>query len=99
MKRIGIDVGGTFTDVVLLDDADGRVWTGKVPTTPADPVEGALNGIGRIVQVSGAAGRGIGLIGHGTTIATNLVVEGEGGGTALVTAKGFRDILEVGKVW
>ena len=98
MKRIGIDVGGTFTDVVLLDDADGRVWTAKVPTTPADPVEGALNGIARILQVSGAQGREIGFIGHGTTIATNLLVEGKGARTALVTTKGFRDILEIRKV-
>jgi len=98
MKRIGIDVGGTFTDVVLLDDAEGRVWTAKVPTTPADPVEGALDGIARILEVSGAQGREVGFVGHGTTIATNLLVEGKGARTALVTTKGFRDILEIRRV-
>jgi len=98
MKRIGIDVGGTFTDVVLVDDESGDVWFTKVPTTPAEPVRGTLNGIARILELSGAARGDVSRIGHGTTIATNLIVEGKGAKTALVTTKGFRDILEIRRV-
>jgi N-methylhydantoinase A len=98
MKRIGIDVGGTFTDVVLIDDESGAVWATKVPTTPVDPVNGALNGIDRILALSGASRSEISRIGHGTTIATNLIVEGKGAKTALVTTQGFRDILEIRRV-
>ncbi|MGI3902247.1 MAG: hydantoinase/oxoprolinase family protein [Janthinobacterium lividum] len=95
MKRIGIDVGGTFTDVVLIDDATGRVWSTKVPTTPHDRVVGALEGYRKILDVSGTRSGDIGFLGHGTTMATNMVVEGKGALTALVTTRGFRDILEL----
>ncbi|TFL10215.1 hydantoinase/oxoprolinase family protein [Pusillimonas caeni] len=98
MKRIGIDVGGTFTDVVLIDDESGDVWSAKVPTTPAEPVRGTLNGIARILELSGAERSSVGRIGHGTTIATNLIVEGKGARTALLTTKGFKDILEIRRV-
>src|SRR5579872_584370 len=98
MKRIGIDVGGTFTDVILIDPARGAVFTTKVPTTPARPVEGALNGVRQILKLAAAKGSEIGFIGHGTTIATNLLVEGKGAPAALVTTKGFRDILEIRRV-
>lgn len=95
MRRIGIDVGGTFTDVVLLDLADPGVWTAKVTTTPLDPVRGALNGIRQVIKLSRTRAEDVEFIGHGTTIATNLIVEGKGAPTALVTTKGFRDILEI----
>ena len=75
MKRIGIDVGGTFTDVVLIDDATGAVVTTKVPTTPHDPAQGAVNGVGRILDLASSCGSEIGFIGHGSTIATNMLVE------------------------
>jgi len=95
MRRIGIDVGGTFTDVVLLDAADGGVWTAKVMTTPEDPVRGALNGIRQVIAQSRTRAEEVEFVGHGTTIATNLIVEGKGAPTALVTTEGFRDILEI----
>ena len=98
MKRVGIDVGGTFTDVILTDGDSGGIWIAKVPTTPEDLVVGALNGIRKIVETSGTAPGDIGFVGHGTTIATNLIVEGKGAPAALVTTEGFRDILEIRRV-
>ncbi len=99
MRRIGVDVGGTFTDVVLLDDRTRRVWSTKVPTTPLDPAEGALTGISRVLELSQSAPGDVGFIGHGTTIATNMIIEGEGAKTALLTTRGFRDILEIRRAW
>lgn len=97
MKRIGIDVGGTFTDVVLLDES-GRVHTTKVPTTPRDRVLGALDGFRRILDIAGCAPGDVGFIGHGSTMATNMVVEGTGAPTALVATAGFRDLLELRRI-
>lgn len=98
MNRIGIDVGGTFTDVVLVNDVTGRIWSTKVPTTPADRVVGAINGFRKILELSSCKSSDIGFIGHGTTMATNMIVEGKGAKTALITTKGFRDILEIRRV-
>ncbi|MDJ0390545.1 hydantoinase/oxoprolinase family protein [Roseomonas sp. E05] len=97
MNRIGIDVGGTFTDVVLIED-DGRAHSVKVPTTPRDRVIGAVAGFRRVLEVSGIAAETVGFVGHGTTMATNMVVEGTGAKTALVTTRGFRDILELRRI-
>jgi len=95
MRRIGIDVGGTFTDVVMIDDVSGQVWSTKVSTTPADRVIGAMNGFRRILALSETTPGAVGFIGHGTTMATNMIVEGKGAPTALITTAGFRDILEL----
>ena len=97
MNRVGIDVGGTFTDVVLLEP-DGRLHATKVPTTPADRVIGAVAGFRKILEVSGAPADSVGFIGHGSTMATNMVVEGTGAKAALVSTKGFRDILELRRI-
>ena len=78
MRRVGIDVGGTFTDVVLLDSQSGQVWSAKVPTTPKDPTQGALNGLRTILQRSDSKADSFDFIGHGTTIATNMVIEAQG---------------------
>lgn len=94
MMRIGIDVGGTFTDVVLVDEAGAGVKATKVPTTPAAPEEGVLDGLRRIMALAGVRPADIGFVGHGTTIATNMIVEGKGAKTALVATRGFRDVLE-----
>ncbi|HEY0106540.1 MAG TPA: hydantoinase/oxoprolinase family protein [Rhizomicrobium sp.] len=93
--RMGIDVGGTFTDIVLYDPRERGIWSAKVATTPENPVVGALEGIDRILHLSGSSASAVGFVGHGTTIATNLVVEGKGAPTALLTTRGFRDILEI----
>ena len=95
MRRIGIDVGGTFTDVVMVDEETGAIWSTKVPTTPADRTEGALSGYRRILQLSGSAASQVGFIGHGTTMATNMVVEHKAAKAAFITTRGFRDILEL----
>ena len=95
MRRIGIDVGGTFTDVVMVDEETGAIWSTKVPTTPADRTEGALSGYRRILQLSGSAASQVGFIGHGTTMVTNMVVEHKAAKAALITTRGFRDILEL----
>lgn len=98
MKRLGIDVGGTFTDVVLVDDGSGDHWSVKVPTTPKDRVVGAVEGFARILELSGTKSDEIDFIGHGTTMATNMVVEHKGAPTALITTRGFRDVLEIRRV-
>ncbi|WP_053572121.1 hydantoinase/oxoprolinase family protein [Caballeronia cordobensis] len=98
MKRIGLDVGGTFTDVVMVDDETGRIWSTKVPTTPKDRVIGTIEGFRKILELSGADSAEVAFLGHGTTMATNMVVEGTGAKTALVTTRGFRDILELRRV-
>jgi N-methylhydantoinase A len=95
MSRLGVDVGGTFTDVILVNQAQQRVWAVKVPTTPDDPSLGVINGIHAVLEESGQSGKEIGFIGHGTTIATNLLVEGKGAKTGLITTRGFRDVLEI----
>ncbi len=99
MRRVGIDVGGTFTDIVMVDDQSGQVWTTKVPTTPSEPTVGALNGLEAIFDLSGSKPEEIDFIGHGTTIATNMVIEGKGAKTALITTEGFRDVMELRRGW
>jgi N-methylhydantoinase A len=94
MTRIGVDVGGTFTDVVVVDE--GRLRGLKTPSTPDRPDDGVVDGLEK------AEGEGIDLasvtfLGHGTTVATNAVLEGELPATALVTTEGFRDVLEIGR--
>ncbi len=88
--RVGIDVGGTFTDLVALDAAAGTVRSLKVLTTPAAPARGVLAGLRGLAP--GAAS-----IAHGTTIVTNAIVEGRHARTALVTTRGFRDVLEIAR--
>lgn len=99
MRRVGIDVGGTFTDVVMFDDNSGEVWTAKVPTTPSEPTVGALNGLEEILKVSKSTPGMVDFIGHGTTIATNMVIEGKGAKAALLTTEGFRDVMELRRGW
>ena len=95
--RIGADVGGTFTDVLLLDST-GKIWTQKVPSTPPDFEQAALQGIRRTLSLAGVAGGAVGLVSHGTTVATNAVLEGRGARTALITTAGFRDVLELRRI-
>lgn len=99
MRRVGIDVGGTFTDVVVLDTASGEIWSAKVPTTPKEPTEGAIQGLKLILEMSDSAPGAVDFVGHGTTIATNMVIEGKGAVTGLITTAGFRDILELRRGW
>ncbi len=89
--RVGVDVGGTFTDVVTVEDGVMRV--AKTPSTPDAPEEGVLNGVDRAAVTPSA----VDFLGHGTTVATNAVLEREWADTALVTTAGFRDALEIGR--
>ena len=95
--RIGADVGGTFTDVILMD-VSGKIWTHKIPSTPHDFERAVLDAIGRLLRESGVTGESIGDVSHGTTVATNAVLERRGARTALVTTRGFRDVLELRRV-
>jgi len=92
--RLAVDIGGTFTDVVLETPA-GRVTT-KVLTTPAAPEEGVVEGIGVVLKLAGIGAEAISLFIHGTTLATNALIERKGAKTAFVTTAGLRDILEMG---
>ena len=97
MVRIGIDVGGTFTDFTLHDTDSGAVHHFKLPTTPADPSQAIADGIAELMRAHGIPPSRIGFIGHGTTIATNMVIERKGVPAGLVTTRGFRDVLEIGR--
>src|SRR3954451_12389962 len=94
--RIGFDIGGTFTDFILLDQDRHEIRLHKCLTTPDDPSVGALEGLARIVADAGLALADIGDIVHGTTLVTNALIERRGAKLGLITTAGFRDILEMG---
>jgi len=93
--RVGVDIGGTFTDLVTI--ADGSVRVHKTPSTPEHAERGVLNGLEGVSEQYGIDPGDVGFFGHGTTVATNAVLEGEWADTALVTTEGFRDVLEIGR--
>lgn len=95
--RVGVDSGGTFTDVCLFDDASGRVEVWKVSSTPADPSLGIAEGVARGLEQVGAGAADIGYFAHGTTVATNALIQKRGARTGLITTDGFRDLLEIGR--
>ena len=95
--RVGVDSGGTFTDLCLFDDQTGRVEVWKVPSTPDDPSRGIADGVAAAMgRVDGDLPE-IGYFGHGTTVATNALIQLRGVRTGLVTTDGFRDLLEIGR--
>jgi N-methylhydantoinase A len=93
MKRLAIDIGGTFTDVVL-ENGDS-LHTGKVLTTPMAPEEGFMSGVRQVLDRAGLTAGDIGAVIHGTTLATNAIIERKGADTVLVTTQGFRDSIEI----
>ena len=95
--RIGADVGGTFTDVVALDET-GRVWTHKVPSTPPDFEQAVLAATAELLRAADQSGAAVTEVAHGTTVATNAVLEHRGARTALITTRGFRDVLELRRI-
>ena len=95
--RIGVDSGGTFTDVCLFEVESGRVEVWKVPSTPDDPSRGIAQGIEEGIRRVGAAPGDVGYFGHGTTVATNALIQHRGVKTGLITTDGFRDLLEIGR--
>ena len=97
MYRIGIDVGGTFTDVMLVHEASGEVHVAKVLNEPGRRAATVVRGIKRVMDSAGVQSKDVAFIGHGTTIATNAVIERKGAKTALVANRGFRDVIEIGR--
>ncbi len=95
--RLGVDVGGTFTDLLLLDERNGRTFVAKVPSTPADSSIGVLNGIKKICDTAGIDPTDIGEVMHGTTVATNTVLTSSGARVGLVTTKGYKDTLQIAR--
>jgi N-methylhydantoinase A len=97
MYRIGFDIGGTFTDLVALNEQTGEIAVVKCPTTPSDPSLGVINGLKLLFDKLKTEGKSVSLTIHSTTLASNTVIERKGGRTALITTKGFRDVLEIGR--
>jgi N-methylhydantoinase A len=95
--RLGVDVGGTFTDLLLVDEKNGDTWTAKVPSTPADSSIGVLNGIAKICDEAGIDPTKITHVMHGTTVATNTILEGKGATVGLVTTQGYRQVLQIAR--
>jgi N-methylhydantoinase A len=95
--RLGVDVGGTFTDLVLHDPRRDLVHTGKLLTTPDDPSEAIVNGAQRLLRETGLVPADLHSIVNGTTLVTNTVIERTGAAVGLITTQGFRDVIEVGK--
>ncbi|MBI5035256.1 MAG: hydantoinase/oxoprolinase family protein [Chloroflexi bacterium] len=98
--RIGIDVGGTFTDIVLIDDQRKKIHYTKTLTIPKNPAQGVLNGIEKMLRMANATMADLDYMvhGHGTTIGTNALIERKGAMTGLVTTAGFRDVLEIARI-
>lgn len=96
---LGIDTGGTHTDLILINYDSGQIWTSKVATTPSDPMIGILNGIDQVLKASGAEISDLSELVYGTTIVVNMIVQHQAMRTGLVTTKGFRDVLEIGRAY
>ena len=94
---LAVDIGGTFTDVALRNGTTGEVWRAKTPSTPADPSEAFLDGIRRALRDAGLDAPALTEVLHGTTVATNMILEGKGARAALVTTRGFRHVLSIGR--
>jgi N-methylhydantoinase A len=95
--RLGVDVGGTFTDLLLVRDETADLYRVKVPSTPAEPAEGVLVGVRRICETSGVSPGDLEYVMHGTTVATNAMLEGKGARVGLVTTRGFKQILHLAR--
>ncbi|MBM4196475.1 MAG: hydantoinase/oxoprolinase family protein [Gammaproteobacteria bacterium] len=95
--RLGVDVGGTFTDLILVNEETGDFFSAKVPSTPHDSSVGVLNGIARVCQTAGIDPNAITHVMHGTTIATNTILTHTGAKVGLVTTKGYRQVLQIAR--
>jgi len=97
MIRVGIDVGGTFTDLMLVDDDRRTIKVHKVPSTPADPSIGTMSGLAELCDIGGRSLDSVDQLLHGTTVATNVVLERTGSRAGMITTRGFRDVIYVGR--
>ena len=94
---VAVDIGGTFTDIALYDAKSGQIWRAKTPSVPADPSRAFLAGVRLALEDAGRAAPSLGRVLHGTTVATNMILEDKGARTALVTTAGFRHVLAIGR--
>jgi hypothetical protein len=97
MMRLAFDIGGTFTDFILSDDATGATQVLKIPTTPTDPSRAVIIGLQRLLEAADIPGGALDTVLHATTVATNAVLERKGALTGLITTEGFRDVLIIGR--
>jgi N-methylhydantoinase A len=97
LVRIGIDTGGTFTDVVAVDEETGQITTTKTPSTPADPAEGFLNGVRKVLGLMELDGSAVTAVSHGTTVATNQLLEGKLDRIGFITTEGYESVLEIAR--
>ncbi len=97
--RLGVDVGGTFTDLLLQDDAANKTYRAKTPSTPQDQSIGVAEGVRLICEKAGVKPSDISLVLHGTTVATNAVLEGKGARVGLLVTEGFEHTLHLAKSW
>ncbi|HWU04702.1 MAG TPA: hydantoinase/oxoprolinase family protein [Novosphingobium sp.] len=95
--RLGVDVGGTFTDLLLFDQSSGNFWRHKTPSTPHDSSEGILNGVTAICEKAGISPSDVEFFLHGTTVATNAVLEGKGARVGLITTDGYRQVMQIAR--
>ena len=94
---LALDVGGTFTDIILADQEGQRLWVAKSPSVPRDPAAGFFGGVDKIIDESGVSAAEIARVLHGSTVATNAILENKGARTGLVVTEGFRHVLEIGR--
>jgi len=97
--RIGVDIGGTFTDIVLWDSLGGQLILDKILTTPNDPSQAVLEGVERVLKATEISAQDLTSVIHGTTLVANALIERKGVTTGLITTAGFRDVLEIGREW
>jgi N-methylhydantoinase A len=95
--RLGVDVGGTFTDLLLFNQDNGEFWRHKTPSTPHDSSEGILNGVTAVCEKGGIAPSDVEFFLHGTTVATNAVLEGKGARVGLITTDGYRQVMQIAR--
>jgi N-methylhydantoinase A len=97
MRVVGVDIGGTFTDFMLYDTESGGVHVHKVPSTPAEPEQAMVTGLTELCADAGLAPGDVTGVFHGTTVATNAVLQHEGAVAGMITTRGFRDIVHIGR--
>lgn len=97
--RVGVDIGGTFTDVVLWNGRDDAFFVDKLLTSTDDPSRSVVNGIRNVIHAAGIRGQDVASVIHGTTLVANALIERKGVKTALLTTRGFKDVLEIGREW
>ena len=95
--KVSVDVGGTFTDVVLFEHKTGLIAIAKVPSTPKNPEQAVINGVLKVLKDTGIHAEQVTFFGHGTTVATNTIIEKKGAKVGVITTEGFRDVLEMGR--